>query len=472
MRNNSMRKRILGLRPALMCLAVLLCLNPGRVGAAQNLPASFSSLVKKAAPGVVNIMATKVIKPSSRELSPFEPGDPFRDFFDRYFGNRMPREYRQGTLGTGFLIDAKGMILTNNHVVEDSIDLKVKLADNSEFRAQIVGRDPKTDLALIRIDTGKPLPALALGDSDALEVGDWVVAIGNPFGLGNTVTSGIVSAKYRQIGAGVYDNFIQTDAAINPGNSGGPLLNLKGEVIGINSAIFSQSGGSVGIGFAIPTNMVQELLPQLRQGKVRRSFLGVMVQDVTPELKQKLKLDTGSGALVSDVVPGGPADKAGIRRGDVIVSFDGKPVPNARDLPLMVASAPIGRRAEIEILRRGRKISLHAVTEEMQEEEPPPSEPTEEIQKLGLTLQTLTPETAEKLGVERTLGLLVVQVDQGSPAAMAGLQPEDIIIEVDQQPVTNTADFERLAAANEKGTSLLLLVDRDGSTIFMTLAQS
>jgi serine protease Do len=460
-----------GVPCALVCLLLLFVSHAAAVNAAQDAGQSFSGLVKKVAPGVVNIMAVKLIKTPAPEQSPFAPDDPFKDFFDRYFGNRMPREYRQGALGTGFIIDPQGMILTNNHVVEDTTELKVKLADDREFKAEIVGRDPKTDVALIRIDAGGPLDYLPLGDSDALEVGDWVIAIGNPFGLGNTVTFGIVSAKYRQIGAGAYDNFIQTDASINPGNSGGPLLNMKGEVIGINAAIFSQSGGSEGIGFAIPINMVQDLLPQLRQGKVRRSYLGVIVQDITPELKAKLKLGTDNGALVSDVVSDGPAGKAGVRRGDVIVSFDGKTVRSSRELPLIVAAAPIGKKAIIEIMRMGKKMMLHAVTAEMAEEEQPPETQTEGVQ-LGVTLQPLTPEIAGNYGLNRTQGLLIMQVEQGSPAAEAGLQPGDIIVEVEQQQVADLVKLKNIIAKHVGGDTLLLLVDRGGNTVYLTLKMS
>lgn len=455
----------------LLCFVFMLSLYSEGADASPDMPQSFSGLVKKAAPGVVNIMAEKLVKTPAQEQSPFGLDDPFKDFFDRYFGNRMPREYRQGALGTGFIIDPQGLILTNNHVVEDTTELKVKLIDEREFNAEIVGRDPKTDVALIRIKADGQLTSLPLGNSDNLEVGDWVIAIGNPFSLGNTVTSGIVSAKYRQIGAGAYDNFIQTDASINPGNSGGPLLNMQGEVIGINSAIFSQTGGSVGIGFAIPINMVRELLPQLRKGKVRRSYLGVMIQDITPELKEKLNLGTDSEALVSDVASGGPAAKAGVQRGDVIIAFDGKPIRSSHELPLIVASAPIGKKAKIEIMRAGRKMTLEAVTEDMSEEEQP-SETQDEGVKLGLALQTLTPDIAKSYGLSRSQGLVITHVEQGSAAAEAGLQPGDIIIEVDQQQVLDVAAFKAILARHAKDNTLLLLVDREGNTMYVTISLS
>ncbi|GAB6906212.1 putative periplasmic serine endoprotease DegP-like [Desulfosarcina cetonica] len=448
-------------------LTIVFCAAAASV-AAQPV-SSFSNLVKKVGPGVVNIVVVKKVQAADPEQTPFGPDDPFKDFFEHYFGNRMPKDYSQGTLGTGFIIDADGLILTNNHVVEDASDLKVKLADDREFPADVVGRDPKTDVALIRIKTDDALTPLRLGDSDKLEVGDWVVAIGNPFGLGNTVTSGIVSAKYRQIGAGAYDNFIQTDTPINPGNSGGPLINMDGDVIGINSAIFSQSGGSVGIGFAIPINMVKDLLPQLRQGKVRRAYLGVMVQDVTPDLRRKLGLETDRGALVSDVPTDSPAAAAGIQRGDVILSVDGKSVKNSRELPLIIATKPIGKSIEINVLRRGKTIALTAVTREL-EEEIPSADPEEAAgARLGLSMQTMTAEVANTYGLNRVTGVLVLQVEAGSPGADAGLEPGDVIIEVEQQPVNDVAAFQRIVGQSVKDKILLILVDRGGSTFFLTL---
>jgi serine protease Do len=454
-------------RTRLQILIVWLSICFGAARASANLPPSFAELVKKAAPGVVNITATKVIKAPAEDQMPYGLGHPFDHFFYRFFGDRTPHQFRQGGLGSGFIIDDEGMILTNNHVVEDATEIRVKLADDREFKAEIVGRDPRTDLALIRIKADGPLPILPLGDSDALEVGDWVVAIGNPFSLGNTVTSGIVSAKYRRIGAGTYDNFIQTDAPINPGNSGGPLLNMQGRVVGINSVIFSQSGGNVGIGFAIPINMVQELLPQLRMGKVQRSFLGVIIQDVTPEFKEKLQLGTGSGALVSDVIAGGPGFKAGILRGDVIISFDGKPVRSSHDLPLIVAATPIGKEVIVEIMRKDRKMRLQAETDELASEVQP-SESEAETLKLGLRLQAITPEISSNYNLERTWGLLIVQVEQGSAAAEAGLQPGDIIVEADQQPMRTVAAFIRMTSQHAT-ESALLLVDHGGHTMYRIL---
>lgn len=435
----------------------------------KECPGSFAELIKKASPSVVNIIAVKVIRTPDQDSPPFGMEDPLREFFERFFGEQLPKEYRQNALGTGFIIDKEGFILTNNHVVEQTEELKVRLSDEKEFKAEIVGRDPKTDLALIKINADKPMIPLKLGDSDNLEVGDWVVTIGNPFGLGNTVTAGIVSAKYRQLGGGPYDNFIQTDASINPGNSGGPLLNLDGEVIGVNSAIFSQSGGNIGIGFAIPINMAKQLLPQLRQGKVSRSWIGVIIQNITPELKDKLALGTEEGTLVSDVVSGGPAEKAGIKRADVILQFDGKPIRSSNDLPFVVASTPIGKTVVVEVMRGNQRMNLQIKTEKLSEEaeEAPPAQASP---YLGLQVQGITPEMAKNYGLSRTSGVIIVEVETGSPAEQAGLAPGDIIVEIDKKPVNDIQTLNNLLAGVKEGHTILFLIDRGGTTIFVTLS--
>jgi serine protease Do len=436
---------------------------------AQGYPGSFAELSKKASPSVVNIIAVKITRGSGEGSSPFGMEDPMRDFFERFFGGQIPKEFRQNALGTGFIIDPVGFILTNNHVVEQTEELKVRLSDDKEFKAQIIGRDPKTDLALIKINADRPLVPLVLGDSDKVEVGDWVVAIGNPFGLGNTVTAGIVSAKYRQIGGGPYDNFIQTDASINPGNSGGPLLNLNGEVIGVNSVIFSESGGNIGIGFAIPINMAKQLLPQLKEGKVRRSWIGVMIQDITPELKAKLNLGTEEGALVSDVVSGGPADKAGIKRGDVILRFDDKAIRSTQNLPFVVASTPIGKTVEMEIMRGNQRMNLQIKTEELKEETEEQTPAEEAGPNLGMEVQEITPEMAKNYNLSRTSGVIIVDVESGSPADEAGLAPGDIIVEIDKEPVKDIVTLNNLLAEVKAGQTILFLIDRGGTTIFVTL---
>ncbi len=437
-----------------------------------NAPASFSRLVKEARPSVVNISTVKTIKGGMQLPLPFGgpsgPEDPFRDFFDRFFRDRLPKDFKQKSLGSGFIIDKRGFILTNNHVVEKTDKITVKLADDTEFDAKIVGRDPKTDLALIRIDTDRPLKPLPLGDSDKLEVGDWVVAIGNPFGLGNTVTSGIVSAKYRHIGAGSYDNFIQTDASINPGNSGGPLLNTSGEVIGINSAILSRTGGNIGIGFAIPINMAKDLLPQLKRGKVVRGWLGVMIQEITPELKEKLDLKDEKGALVADVTKGSPAYKAGIKRGDVIVSFDGKEIKEMRELPYVVGSTPVGKQVLVEVVRKGMKRTLEVGIGELKEEKMPEKE-SQPRPELGMLVEELTPQLARNLGLSETSGLVVVRVESNSPAEEAGVRTGDVLLEIDQTPVKEVEDFQKKMQAYKRGDTILLLIKRGGATLYLTL---
>jgi serine protease Do len=381
----------------------------------------------------------------------------------------MPRQFKQQSLGTGFIIDTEGFILTNNHVVEKTDEIKVRLADDREYVAQIIGRDPKTDLALIRIKPDHTLTPLPLGDSDKLEVGEWVVAIGNPFGLGNTVTAGIVSAKYRQIGAGSYDNFIQTDASINPGNSGGPLLNTAGEVIGINTAIYSRTGGSVGIGFAIPVNMAKDLLSQLKKGKVVRGWLGVMIQTITPDLQDKLDLEDDDGALVADVSSGGPAEKAGILRGDVIVKFDGRKIKEMKDLPYIVGSTAVGKEVTVEVIRKGKKKQIQVTLGELKEEKETPEVSEDKPNNLGITLQELTPELARNFGLKETTGLVVMKVESGSPASEAGIRPGDIILEIDQVPVIDLKHFNDRMSSYKKGDTVLMLTKRRGTTLYLTL---
>jgi serine protease Do len=434
-------------------------------------PGSFAGLAKKASPSVVNISTVKVVKERGQMPMPFGQGDPFRDFFERFFRDQIPKDYRQQSLGTGFIIDKDGYILTNNHVVEMANEITVKFPDGKEYEAKAIGRDPKTDLALIKIESDGSLKPLPLGDSEKLEVGDWVVAIGNPFGLGNTVTAGIVSAKFRQLGASSYDNFIQTDASINPGNSGGPLLDTQGAVVGINTAIFSQSGGNIGIGFAIPVNMAKELLPQLKKGKVVRGWLGVLVQPITAELREKLNLKDDKGALVADVTKGGPAEKVGIERGDVIVSFNGKEIKEMRDLPFAVASTQVGKTVHVEVIRKGEKKSFEVKIGELKDEQAPVVA-EEESPKLGMSVEELTPELAKSLGLTERSGIVVVQVEDDSPAAAAGLRPGDVVLEIDQSSVKSIEDFNRKIETYKKGDTILLLVKRRGATLFLTLRVS
>jgi serine protease Do len=431
----------------------------------------FVALAKKMKPVVVNISSTQVSESRGQQEfgSPFGDDDPFNDFWRRFFGGPIPRgPQRQRSLGSGFIIDADGSILTNNHVVENAQKIVVKLSDDQEFEAKVVGRDAKTDIAIIKINAKTALTAASLGDSDHLDVGEWVVAIGNPFGLDSTVTSGIVSAKGRHIGQGPYDNFIQTDASINPGNSGGPLINLRGEVIGINTAIFSRTGGNMGIGFAIPINLAKELLPQLRgKGKVTRGYLGVLIQKVTPEIAESLGMERGYGALVANVSKDGPADKAGVKVGDVIVEFDGKEVKDSAELPIIVARTTVDKKVSMKVLRDKKEVTLNVAVGELKDEEVVASVP--EKGELGLTVQKLTPQLAENLGLDKADGVVVTAVEPGSAGDEAGVRRGDVIVEVDRKPVRGVEDYRKAIAGSRKGRGVLFLVRRGESTLFLAL---
>jgi serine protease Do len=434
----------------------------------------FVSLAKKMRPVVVNISTTQMSESRGGQEfgSPFGgDDDPFNDFWRRFFGGPMPRgPQRQRSLGSGFVIDGDGFILTNNHVVENAQKIVVKLAgDDQDYEAKVVGRDPKTDIAIIKINAKTNLSAASLGDSDNLEVGEWVVAIGNPFGLDGSVTSGIVSAKGRHnITQGPYDNFIQTDASINPGNSGGPLINLRGEVVGINTAIFSRTGGNIGIGFAIPINLVKELLPQLRgKGKVTRGYLGVLIQKVTPEIAESLGMNKGYGALVANVSKDGPAEKAGVKVGDVIVEFDGKEVKDSGDLPIIVARTPVDKKVEMKVLRDKKEVSLTVAVGELKEDEVVASVP--EKGELGMTVQRLTPQIAESLGLEKAEGVVVAAVEPGSAADEAGIRRGDVIVEIDRKAIRSVDEYKKAVAGIRKGRGILFLVRRGESTLFLAL---
>lgn len=445
--------------------------NTKTVAFAGNLP-SFSDLVNQVKPTIVNISTTTVVKGPDLQDRFMGPMGPFKDFFgddfmNRFFGNAPRREYKQNSLGSGFLIDRDGFILTNNHVVEKATSIKVKLADDKEYDARVIGKDAKTDIALIKIDAKHTLPSATFGDSDKLFVGDWVVAIGNPFGLEHTVTAGIVSAKGRVIGAGPYDDFIQTDASINPGNSGGPLLNLKGEVIGINTAIVS---GGQGIGFAIPINVVQDLLPQLKsKGKISRGWLGVVIQKITPEIAKNFNLKDAEGALVSDVSENGPAEKAGIKRGDVVVSFSGKKVKDSEMLPKLVAMTEIGKRVKVGLIRDGKPIELDVTIGELPEEAARISRKPDVEMDFGLVVQEITPEIARHFNLKDKRGVIVTDVAPGSPAAEADIRSGDIIREVARKPIRSVAEFkDAMKSANIK-EGIVILVTRESMTFYSVL---
>src|SRR3990167_3994659 len=432
----------------------------------------FVTLAKKLRPVVVNISTTQVAERSEGPAGPFQEGDPRGDFWRRFFGGPIPRgPQRQKSLGSGFIIDRDGSILTNNHVVENAEKIVVRLADEREFEAKVIGKDSKTDIAVIKIDASGNFPVPPFGDSDQLEVGEWVMAIGNPFGLDNTVTAGIVSAKGRHIGAGPYDNFIQTDASINPGNSGGPLINLRGEVVGINTAIFSQSGGNIGIGFATPINLAKEVLLQLKsKGKVTRGWLGVVIQRVTPEIAESLGLDKAGGGLVAELSKDGPAERAGVKIGDVIVEFDGKEIKESNDLPIIVARTSVDKKVRVKLLRDKKEVTLTVAVGELKEEVVVAS--AKEKGEFGFTVQTITPQIAESLGLERAEGVVITAVEPDSPGGEAGLRRGDVILEIDRKPVRNLADYRKALGESKKDKGSLFLVRRGESTLFLALKSS
>ena len=491
-----------GLRGAVMALILVVALPIGQ-GVAKGPPDSFADLAERLLPSVVNISTTQTVQAQQRpggggpEMPQFPPGSPFEEFFKDFFernrpnggggnggGRRAPR--RAQSLGSGFIIDSAGIVVTNNHVIAQADEIKVRLQDDTEFEATLLGRDPKTDIAVLKINPGKTkLTAVSFGDSDKLRVGDWVVAIGNPFGLGGTVTAGIVSARGRDINQGPYDDFIQTDASINKGNSGGPLFNLDGKVIGINTAIFSQSGGSVGIGFSVASRLASPVVAQLKDfGRTRRGWLGVRIQRVTDEIAEGFGLNEAKGALVAEVTKGGPAEAAGIDPVDVILTFNDRDVAEMRRLPRIVAETPVGVDVPVEVWRDGAIAKVTARIGELEEAEKadvvpasktegPKSSTTGRVDAVGLELSTLTDalRTEHTIAAE-TEGVVVISTDPDSPAAEKGIQPGDVIVEVDQQEVSKPADVAeivRKVIAAGKKKSVLFTVNRQGSTRFVGL---
>jgi serine protease Do len=437
--------------------------------ATAMIPANFNELAERVRDGVVNVQVTKTVKNVARGMPDFSGGpfgdrNPFEEFFGHRFGGKPGGRFEQKGQGSGVVVSRDGYILTNNHVVDDADQIKVKLANGNEYTAKVVGRDPKTDVALIKIDGASGLTPLNLGNSDDLKVGNWVVAIGSPFGLEQTVTAGIVSGKGRVIGSGPYDNFIQTDASINPGNSGGPLVNLKGEVVGINTAIIASGQG---IGFAIPINMAKEVVAQLKEkGSVTRGWLGLGIQEVTPQLAQAFGLKDKKGALVSQVAQDGPADKGGIQQGDVIVTFDGKEVADAQELPRLVASTPVGKSVTLKVARNGGFVDRTVKIGQMEQEKVAAAAGPSH-KSLGIAVQNLTPNIAEELGVQGGTGVVVAEVEPGSPASEAGLQPGDVIRQVNRAPVKDVQDFsQKIEKTKGQQAAIVLLLQRRGSTLF------
>jgi serine protease Do len=449
-------------------LCIVLLAVPSAALAVATVPESFAGVARAAKATVVHIFSTRVVR------VPGSTGDPAEDFFRQFFGQGLPyRQQQQQSLGSGFIFSSDGYIVTNAHVVAQAQQIRVRLATRDEYDARLVGMDQKTDLALLKIKPRGELPAAVLGDSESLEVGDWVIAVGNPFGLASTVTAGIVSAKDRVIGAGPYDDFIQTDASINPGNSGGPLLNVRGEVVGINSAIYSRSGGSVGIGFAIPINLARRVVHELRDGgTVRRGWLGLTTQDMSYEVAEQLGLDHPRGALVADLEADGPAERAGIQRGDVITAFNGSPIEESRQLGARIAEMSVGTAAELTVLRDGRERHFAVRIEE----QPSPEARRRRARSQaggpwGLALTELSPELMRRFRIPRGVrGAMIAEVAPGGPAEVAGLQPGDVIRQVDRRPVSSARETSQ--ALDAAGTRVLLLVQRGGVSGYEILDRS
>ncbi len=459
---------------AILSMVSFLPINSAFAGA--NGPAGFADLAESVKDIVVNISTTQVLK--ENPMQPFVgPNSPFReffgdDFFKKFFNDHPQSQMKTHALGSGFIIDQDGSILTNNHVVEKASEIKIKTAAGKEYDAKVVGRDPKTDIALIKITTDAKLPKAAkLGNSDAIRVGDWVIAVGNPFGLGNTVTAGIISAKGRIIGAGPYDDFLQTDAAINPGNSGGPLFNMDGEVVGINTAIVAQGQG---IGFATPISIAKEILAQLKTGKVVRGWLGIMIQDITPDLAESFGISETTGVIIADVMPDSPAEKAGIKRGDIVKSLNGKPIENAHMLSRLVAALGPETTATLEIIRDGKPQSIKVTIGTMPEEAGEKKKGGEKGESAwGITAQNVTPELAQKYGLDdNETGVVITELKPGTPASEARLRPGDVIKEVNRQKVHNLREYRQVLQKMKKEETLLLLVKRGGNTFYIAIKPS
>ena len=445
-----------------------------QTASARGVPEGFADLAEKSLPAVVNISTTQTLSSDSQGQ---DLDELFRQFLDRQQGGEAPKPRRATSLGSGFIIDGSGFVVTNNHVIENADEITVITHDNEEFKAKLIGTDEKTDLALLKIEAGKPLPFVNWGNSDQTRIGDWVLAIGNPFGLGGSVTAGIVSARQRDINAGPYDDFLQTDASINRGNSGGPMFNMDGEVVGINSAIYSPSGGSVGIGFAIPSNLAKPIIDQIREfGHPRRGWIGVRIQSVSADLAEGLKLPNAKGALIASVTPGGPAEAAGIKQGDVVLKFDGRDVTEMRGLPRIVAETPVAKSVDVVVWRKGKEVNLSAKVGEYPENEdqasveptsqqPAPEDEGSKIESLGVDLAVLDQKGRDKYGLSGDAeGVLVTDVAQDGPAAEKDLRAGDVIVEVDQKAVKSPGDVrDRVKAAQDNGYRVVtLLVNRKG----------
>jgi len=438
------------------------------------IPESFSALADTASPAVVNISTVKTIKgggPVFRHFyqSPWGDQDPFKDFFEKFFGDEQQQEFKQRSLGSGFIIDKDGYIVTNNHVIADADEIKVKLNSGKEYDAKIIGRDPSTDIALIKIKADSNYSVVNLGDSDALKVGEWVVAIGSPFGLEHTVTAGIVSAKGRVIGSGPYDDFIQTDASINPGNSGGPLLNMKGNVVGINTAIIASGQG---IGFAVPVNMAKGVIKQLKEeGEVTRGWLGVGIQDINDEMAEYYGVKDKKGVMVSEVFPGDPADKAGIRTKDIILEVNGQKIETSRELTRIIAGFHVGEVVKITVFRDGKEKTLTVKIAKREETERVsrgiPGIPHKEQDVFGIGVSNLTPEIAHRLNLRETQGVVVTGVQPKSQGEDKGIKTRDIIKEINHQPINTVDEYMDAIQKVKKGDTVSMFIKRANSGFFV-----
>ncbi len=452
---------------SIMILFLFCCL----VAPAGAQPPDFVTLAEQLKPSVVNIGTSKVVKsrtPSFRGPRTPGGGDMFEEFFERFFREAPQSPRKERSLGSGFIISEDGYILTNDHVVEGADEISVKLSDGREFSGEVRGLDPKLDLALIKIDAGEDLPVATLGESDGIQVGEWVMAIGNPFGLEQTVTVGIVSAKGRVIGAGPYDDFIQTDASINPGNSGGPLFNMRGEVVGINTAIVA---GGQGIGFAIPVNMAKQIIPQLRdEGHVTRGWLGVTVQALNKELADSFGLENSEGALINEVVKDSPADEAGLQRGDILLTYDGEPIKELNDLPRLVAATAVDKSVKVKIFRDGKERTIKVKIGRLDEgEQDMDADNGDNGSALGVTAANITPELKERFSLESTDGVLIMRIDPEGPAAEANLRVGDLIVEVDGKGVNSVSDFEGVVGTMSAGKIVRLLIQRKSTLLYTTV---